>query len=60
MTGYVALQTTSPQGSFSVIQDSGISGSEWGNVSWNTEPEAFVPEGGSITVEVRAADTVPA
>ena len=59
MTGAVALRATAPQGSFSAIQDSGIEGAEWGNVRWNTEPEAFVPEGGSITVEVRASDTVP-
>lgn len=58
MTGYVALRSTAPQGSFTVIQDSGIAGSEWGQVSWNTEPEAYVPPGGSIQVEVRTSENL--
>ncbi len=59
MTGFVALQATAPQGNWSVIQDSGTGGTEWATVTWNTEAEGFVPDGGSIAVEVRASDTLP-
>ena len=57
MTGFIAVGATSPQGNWSVIQDGGAPGTEWGTVTWNTEAEGFVPAGGSITVEARTADT---
>lgn len=60
MTGFVALRSTARQGSWSVIQDAGIPGAEWGVVSWNTEPQASLPPGSSVVVEVRTANTVPA
>jgi streptogramin lyase len=59
MTGGVLIGTTAPQGSWTVVQDAGTAGTEWGSVSWNDEPEGFVPPGASLdnTVEVRVADT---
>lgn len=60
MTGFIAVTRTAGLGSWTVIQDGGIAGAEWGSIVWNTEPEAFVPAGSSIEVEVRAAESVPA
>jgi hypothetical protein len=57
MTGAVVVGSTSPQGFWTVIQDSGVPGFEWGRVTWNTEPEASEPEGTEIVVEARTADT---
>jgi streptogramin lyase len=56
MTGFVAIGATSPQGSWTVVHDSGIAGNEWGTIIWNTEPEGSEPAGSSITVEARAAE----
>ena len=57
MTGAVVVGSTSPQGLWTVVQDSGTPGFEWGRITWNTEPEGNVPAGTDITVEARAADT---
>jgi streptogramin lyase len=59
MTGGVLLGSTAPQGSWTVVQDSGTAGTTWGSISWNDEPEGFVPEGAVLdgSVEVRTADT---
>ena len=57
MTGAVALGSTSPQGTWNVVQDGGAAGKAWGTVRWNTEAQGSVPAGASITVEARAADT---
>jgi hypothetical protein len=57
MTGAVVIGSTSPQGFWSVMQDSGTSGFEWGRIVWNTEPEGNEPTGSAIIVEARAADT---
>lgn len=58
MTGFVALQATSRRGTWSVIQDAGAAGAEWGELTWNSEPGGSVPEGAVLVVEVRIADTV--
>ena len=57
MTGFVAFGTTSPQGTWTVVQDSGNAGENWGTVTWNTEREGSEPPGSSITVEARTAET---
>lgn len=57
MTGAQLLNSTSPQGTWTVIQDSGNASNQWGSVTWNTEPQGSEPPGTSITVEARAADT---
>lgn len=57
MTGYVAIGTTSPQGTWAVTQDSGLAGNRWGRITWNTEPEGSQPEGTEIIVEARSSDT---
>ena len=51
------LDDTIEQGSWNVIHDSGVVGTEWIEVNWNNEPEASVPGNASIFVEVRASDT---
>ncbi len=58
MTGAVSLQATAPRGTWRAIQDGGEEGTQWGEVVWNTEPEAAVPDGASITAEARASDTL--
>ncbi|HEV8630795.1 MAG TPA: Calx-beta domain-containing protein [Thermoanaerobaculia bacterium] len=60
MTGFQALRHTLRQGSWSTIQDAGLAGAEWGVVSWNTEPQASLPAGSAILVEVRTAEKVSA
>jgi hypothetical protein len=57
MTGAVVVGSTSPQGFWTVVQDSGTAGFEWGRVTWNTEPDGSEPPGTAIVVEARAADT---
>lgn len=57
MTGFVAIGVTAPQGTWSVVHDSGVEGTQWGRIIWNTEPQASEPPGSSITVEARAAAT---
>jgi uncharacterized repeat protein (TIGR01451 family) len=60
MTGFVALRSTASSGRWFVIQDAGTAGAAWGMLRWNLEPQGSIPGGGSVVVEVRAADTVPA
>ena len=57
MTGAVVVGSTSPQGLWTVVQDSETPGFEWGRITWNNEPEGSEPPGTSIVVEARAADT---
>lgn len=45
---------SNPSGTWTVVQDGGAAGQAWGTVSWT----ASVPVGTSLSVEVRAADTV--
>jgi hypothetical protein len=57
MTGAVVVGSTSPQGFWTVVQDSGEAGFEWGRITWNTEPEASEPAGTEIVVESRTSDS---
>lgn len=57
MTGALLLGSTSPQGTWAVVQDGGAAATTWGKIVWNTEPQGNVPSGASITVVARAADT---
>jgi hypothetical protein len=60
MTGAQLFGSTTPQGSWTVIQDAGDAGHTWDPISWNNESEGFVPPGGSIKVEARAATSAAA
>jgi streptogramin lyase len=51
MTGSVILGTV-PQGTWTVIHDSGIAGTPWGTISWHSNE----PEGTSIAVRARSAE----
>lgn len=51
MTGFVNA-TTSPTGTWTVVQDGGTVGKAWGTITWNSQE----PAGTSITVEARVAD----
>jgi streptogramin lyase len=57
MTGAQLLNSTAPQGTWTVTQDGTALGTDWGTITWNTEPQGTVPAGASLTVEARAADT---
>ncbi|MBI4650520.1 hypothetical protein HY745_04380 [Candidatus Desantisbacteria bacterium] len=57
MTGFVAIGSTSPQGFWTVVQNSGTPGTNWNKITWNTEPQGSEPPGSSIIVEARASDT---
>lgn len=52
-SGLAALSVTNPTGTWTVIQDAGANGTQWGTVSWN----ATVPTGASVSVRVQAADS---
>ena len=54
MTGFVAIGSTSPSGTWTVIHDGLVDGTKWGKVSWTRESPT-VP-GTNIKVEIRAAD----
>lgn len=54
MTGYVILGTTARAGTWTIVQDHEIPGTIWDRVSWN----ATNPPGTTLTVEVRAAETI--
>jgi hypothetical protein len=57
MTGAQLFNSTAPQGTWTVVQDGAVADAAWGKITWNTEPQASVPSGSSITVEARAADS---
>jgi|CXWL01.1.fsa_nt_gi streptogramin lyase len=52
MTGFVAIGSTSPQGTWTVVYDTGSAGTTGCDASWTSSE----PAGTSIGVEVRAAD----
>lgn len=52
-TGLSARTVTSPTGTWTVIFDSGNSGTDWSKVNWTDN----IPDGTSVQVSVRAADT---
>jgi streptogramin lyase len=56
MTGAVAIGSTSPQGTWTKVEDSGVTGTSWGTIGWNDEPQGNIPQGASITVDARAAE----
>jgi YVTN family beta-propeller protein len=64
MTGTVAFGSTAPQGTWTVTYDSGMSGAQWGTVTWNTEipidighGQVHEPDASDIKVFARAAET---
>lgn len=58
MTGFVAFGSTAPQGTWTVVFDTGSAGTAGCVISWNNEPQGAEPPGTSIAVEARAADNV--
>lgn len=54
MTGHVVRNITTNQGTWTVVHDSGATGTAWGTVSWN----GSTPANTAITARVRAADSV--
>jgi hypothetical protein len=57
MTGAQLFSNTAPQGSWTIVQDAGVAGTQWGNIAWNTEAQGSTPPGTEIVVEARAAET---
>jgi hypothetical protein len=52
MTGITLLENTQPSGSWQVVYDSGVAGTEYGTISWH----ANVPANTEFFVEFRASD----
>jgi streptogramin lyase len=52
MTGFVSIGSTAPQGTWTVVHDSGSAGTDDCTISWNSSE----PSGTSVMVDVRAAD----
>lgn len=57
-TGFMAHNVSVKVGQWSVIHDGGEFDAAWGKVPYNTEPEGKVPDGTTLTVEVRASNTL--
>lgn len=56
MTGFVSIGSTAPQGTWTVVFDSGSAGTDDCTISWNSSE----PAGTAVMVEVRAADDLAA
>ncbi len=56
-TGITAFTNTLASGKWSVVQDGENAGTKWGTVTWNAEQQGNIPNGASIVVAVRTADT---
>lgn len=54
-TGYIVRNITKKTGTWTVIFDSEVLGTPWGKASWTS----LEPTDTSVTVQVRAADSVP-
>jgi hypothetical protein len=57
-SGFAARNVTTPSGIWNVVANSGVAGTKWNNIVWNSEAQGSIPAGSSITVDVRAADTL--
>ncbi len=55
-TGFGALNVTIKKGEWTVIHDGGDINTQWSQLVYNTEKEAKIPAGTSITFQMRAAD----
>lgn len=55
MTGTTVTGTTNPTGTWRKVLDGGAN-AIWGQIFWNTEPEASIPQGANILVEARFSD----
>lgn len=51
--GFAARNVTTPTGTWTVIFDGGVAGTQWGKINWND----LVPAGSAVQVQARAADT---
>jgi hypothetical protein len=60
MTGYQHGRFVARQGTWRVVHDSGAAGTGWGSVRWNQEAQGATPDTSTITVAVRAANTLAA
>jgi hypothetical protein len=56
MTGSVLFGTTISQGTWRDVLDSGTASTIWTDIFWNTEAEASVPVGTSLTLEARVSN----
>jgi YVTN family beta-propeller protein len=56
MTGSVLFGTTIANGTWRDVFDSGMAGTIWDDIFWNTEAEADVPAGTSLLLEARVSE----
>ena len=56
MTGTVLFGTTIAQGTWRDVYDSGLLGTTWNDIFWNTEAEASIPVGTNLVLEARVSD----
>ena len=59
-TGFAFRNNTNPSGIWRVTTDSAIAGTIWDKVTWNEEAQGEVPNGATLTVEIRAAEDAQA
>jgi len=55
-TGFGALNVTIKKGEWTIIHDGQNPGTTWSQIIYNTEKEAKIPAGTSISFQIRAAD----
>lgn len=55
MTGSI-VPALPNHGAWSIIQDSGATGTAWGTITWNDEPEGATPGNSSLTVQARSSE----
>jgi YVTN family beta-propeller protein len=56
MTGTVLFGTTIAQGAWRDVYDSGLVGTTWNDILWNTEAEGSIPAGTTLVLEARVSD----
>jgi YVTN family beta-propeller protein len=56
MTGTVLFGTTIAQGTWRDVYDSGLLGTTWNDIFWNTEAEGDTPAGTTLVLEARVSD----
>lgn len=54
MTGFVAIGSPAPSGTWNIIHNSNVAGTKWGRVSWTDS----TPAGTAVKVEVRSSDSL--
>ncbi|OHB79397.1 MAG: hypothetical protein A2W31_12990 [Planctomycetes bacterium RBG_16_64_10] len=56
MTGSVLFGSTIAEGTWRDVYDSGMAGTTWSSILWNTEAEGSIPAGTTLVLEARVSE----